>query len=179
MKESDRVVIEASLIAAVTHKKDLKTILAAIKQKFPEVTDKELTESLKKVKSIYQKKGSDFKDSMKYYLTGYQTKEPLGWTTLTNRVLEMWPWKSSIVDTKNPVVGSSEYSKIDLRKGYDEKANVDFNGPGVLYRKDNIVQVWWKGKGKGPTIFVHETWIAPDEKQAKREYESMKDRWKK
>jgi hypothetical protein len=56
----------------------------------------------------------------------------------------------------------------DLRADYDEKASVD---DGTLYRKGVVVQVWW-GSGRGK-----ETWTAPSESEAKRNFQDMKERW--
>ncbi|GAH61055.1 unnamed protein product, partial [marine sediment metagenome] len=57
----------------------------------------------------------------------------------------------------NPDTGTSI---IDLRGDYDEIAHVR---EGILYRKGNIVQVWWDKWGK-------ETWTAPGEEQAKENF---------
>jgi hypothetical protein len=56
---------------------------------------------------------------------------------------------------------------LDLRKSFDERTRVE---GGTLYRKGNVVQVWWDEYGK-------ETWTAPDEGQARGSYEDMADRW--
>lgn len=55
----------------------------------------------------------------------------------------------------------------DLREDYDEKAEVL---DGTLYRKGNIVQVWWSDGTK-------ETWTSPDAANAQRNFQSMKERW--
>jgi rubrerythrin len=54
----------------------------------------------------------------------------------------------------------------DLRKDYDEKAEVL---GGTLYRKGNIVQVWWSDGTK-------ETWTS-DVANAQKNFQSMKERW--
>lgn len=52
---------------------------------------------------------------------------------------------------------------VDLREKYDDTATVI---GGRIYRHGNVTQVWWSGN-------VVETWTAPDEKQARREYDDM------
>ncbi|MBA7696186.1 hypothetical protein ES703_104829 [subsurface metagenome] len=64
----------------------------------------------------------------------------------------------------NPDTGTSI---IDLRGDYDEIAHVK---DGILYRKGNIVQVWWDKWGK-------ETWTGPSEEQARENFNAMKERW--
>ncbi len=56
---------------------------------------------------------------------------------------------------------------IDLRNNYDEKVRVD---KGTLYRKGAVIQVWWDEWGK-------ETWTGPDEKDARENFQAMKERW--
>lgn len=67
--------------------------------------------------------------------------------------------------------------QIDLRKNYDEVVDVEF---GRLYRKSNVIQVWWERNpiGKKFDIPVQETWTAPDEKQAIENFTDMLERWK-
>jgi len=64
----------------------------------------------------------------------------------------------------NPDTGTSI---IDLRGDYDEIAHVK---DGILYRKGNIVQVWWDKWGK-------ETWTGPSKEQARENFNAMKERW--
>lgn len=66
------------------------------------------------------------------------------------------------------VNGQSQLSDIpDLRNDFDEKFAV-FGG--TLYRKGNVVQMWWSDTDK-------ETWTAPNEQQAKDNFAAMKERW--
>ncbi|MBU0778173.1 hypothetical protein KKF82_07935 [Patescibacteria group bacterium] len=58
-------------------------------------------------------------------------------------------------------------SIIDIRGDYDEIAHVK---DGILYRKGNIVQVWWDKWGK-------ETWTGPSEEEARENFNAMKERW--
>jgi len=67
---------------------------------------------------------------------------------------------------KEPLYPHRPKSQIDLRKDFDEKAEV-LNG--ILYRKGNIVQVWWSDGSK-------ETWTS-DEANAKKNFQDMKERW--
>ena len=64
---------------------------------------------------------------------------------------------------------SPQTTKVDLRKGYDEKVTVP---GGTLYRKGSIIQVWWDKFGP-------ETWSHPwvTEKEAIRNFYDMQERW--
>ena len=68
---------------------------------------------------------------------------------------------------------------VDLRKDYDEKfvlKSKSDKSRGILYLKDNVVQVWWERDTSGRKIDKPETWTAPNDKQAKENYEDMKTR---
>jgi hypothetical protein len=72
----------------------------------------------------------------------------------------------------------------DLRQQYDETVRIK---DGTLYRKGNVVQVWWERDAigrpfdNGPTADLskafgghgRETWTLPDEAQARRTYNGM------
>lgn len=65
----------------------------------------------------------------------------------------------------------------DLRKDYDEKAVIKAKSDkstGTLYRKGNIVQMWWKSDSLGRSANRPETWTMPDEKQAKESFKNNK-----
>jgi len=70
-------------------------------------------------------------------------------------------------DEFEPASSNPKEPIIDLRSDYDEIAHVK---DGILYRKGNIVQVWWDKWGK-------ETWIGPSEEQARENFNTMKERW--
>lgn len=78
-------------------------------------------------------------------------------------------WSRTLVrqDTFEPATKSQMSASPDLRTDFDEKFAV-FGG--TLYRKGNIVQMWWDDTDK-------ETWTAPNEQQAKDNFISMKERW--
>lgn len=71
--------------------------------------------------------------------------------------------------------------KVDLRKNYDEVVKVNSKtdkSKGTLYRKGNVVQMWWDTDVLGRKQKQgNETWTNPDEKQAKRNFKDMKVRF--
>lgn len=65
---------------------------------------------------------------------------------------------------------------VDLRSDFDAAASLD---RGSIYRKANVIQVWWWRDALGrpyvpPTC---ETWVTPNEAQARTNYEDMRARW--
>jgi hypothetical protein len=70
--------------------------------------------------------------------------------------------------------GPSFYVR-DLRKSYDQRVDIQY---GVLYRKGNVLQVWWTHNSLGePFINPYqgrETWTMPTENDA---VESFVNRW--
>jgi len=68
----------------------------------------------------------------------------------------------------------------DLRKDYDEKVVIKAKSDkstGTLYRKGNIVQMWWKTDSLGRKSNKPETFTMPDEKQAKKSFKNNKEDW--
>jgi len=64
--------------------------------------------------------------------------------------------------------------KMDLRKSYQEvitlRPKTD-KSTGCLYRKDNIIQAWWKTDVLGRVLKTgRETWIFPNEEDAKETF---------
>lgn len=83
---------------------------------------------------------------------------------LQESAIEIAVAKPPVVEEGNPDTGTSI---IDLRGDYDEIAHVK---GGILYRKGSIIQVWWDKWGK-------ETWRGPSEKEARENFNAMKERW--
>ena len=67
----------------------------------------------------------------------------------------------------------------DLRLKYDDKVEVK---DGILYRKGNVVQVWWDkdviGRKFNSDDAGRETWTAPSESNAIQNFRDMASRWR-
>jgi hypothetical protein len=68
----------------------------------------------------------------------------------------------------------NKQSPVDLRSDFDEvaEAQADEEERGTIYRKGNIVQVWWTHDVLGRPFDrpTPETWTLPDEDQAIRAF---------
>jgi len=74
-----------------------------------------------------------------------------------------------------------ESKNVDLRKNYDEVVKINSKtekSKGTLYRKGNIVQMWWDTDVLGrKQKNGKETWVAPSSKEAKENFKDMKIRF--
>lgn len=68
---------------------------------------------------------------------------------------------------------------LDIRNTADRRHFVvSAHADGILYRRANIVQVWWSRVGGD--VFdppVRETWTAPNTDEAEAEFRDMAERW--